>query len=199
MLRNKSIKKISELQTQYTPDGWGVKMIKLMDNNMLSEEEVENLSFLNPLRLFVTQTNYILKVLEKIQTLLKNNGFNTETATLALSYFTESSDCNTQAIREKVSDYFREMLSLADGKTICCSSDIIESCFGKYKELVKCNKSVGISDLCLCIAAIMGNCNLESTRSAMENIKIEDIRNWRKEKIPVTLLAQKRNLLKKEG
>jgi hypothetical protein len=33
----------------------------------------------------------------------------------------------------------------------------------------------------------------------MENIKIEDIRNWRKEKIPVTLLAQKRNLLKKEG
>ena len=46
---------------------WGVKMIKLMDNNMLSEEEVEKLSFLSPLRLFVTQTNYILNVLEKIQ------------------------------------------------------------------------------------------------------------------------------------
>jgi hypothetical protein len=79
----------------------------------------------------------------------------------------------------------------ANGKTICCSSDIIESCFGKYKEIVRCNKSVGISDLCLSIAAMMGNCNLENTQSAMENVKIEDIRNWRKEKIPVTLFAQK--------
>ena len=98
-----------------------------------------------------------------------------------------------------MSDYFKETLIQASWKTICCSSDIIESCFGKYKELVRGNKSAGISDLCLCIAAIMGNCNLENTRSAMENIKIEDVRNWRKEKIPVTLLAQKRNLLKKAG
>ena len=84
-------------------------------------------------------------------------------------------------------------------KTVCCSSDIIESCFGKYRELVRGNQSMGISDLRLCIAAITGNCNSESTRSAMENVKTEDIRNWRREKIPVTLPAEKRNLLKKTG
>jgi hypothetical protein len=29
--------------------------------------------------------------------------------------------------------------------------------------------------------------------------QIKDIRNWRKEKVPDTLFAQKRNLLKKAG
>ena len=137
--------------------------------------------------------------LKKIRILLKNNGLNTENAALALSYFTETGDCNTQAIKQKVSDYFKEMPIRANGKTVCCSSDIIESCSGKYREFVRCNKSAGISDLSLCIAAITGNCNLESTLSAIENIEIEDIRKWRKEKIPVTLPAQKRNLLKKSG
>jgi hypothetical protein len=174
---------------------WGVKMIQLMDKKMLLKEEEEKLSFLIPLRLFVIETNYILNILEKIQSILKNKGFNSTQAALALSYFTENGGSNAQAVKEKVSAYFKEMLIQANGKTICCSSDIIESCFGKYKEVVRCNKSVGISDLCLSIAAMMGNCNWESTRSAMENVKIEDIRNWRKEKIPVTLFAQKRDLL----
>jgi hypothetical protein len=178
---------------------WGIKMIKLMDKKILQEEEEEKLSFLIPLRMFVTETNYILNVLERIQSLLKNKGFNSKNAALALSYFTETDTCNAQVVKQKVSDYFEEMLIQANGKTISCSSDIIESCFGKYKEVVRCNKSVGISDLCLSIAAGMGNCTGESTRSAMENIKINDISNWRKEKIPATLLAQKRDLLKTAG
>jgi hypothetical protein len=37
-------------------------------------------------------------------------------------------------------------------------SDIVESCFGKYKELVKNNNMVVISDLSLCISAILGEC-----------------------------------------
>ncbi|MDR1129786.1 MAG: hypothetical protein LBK96_02250, partial [Prevotellaceae bacterium] len=87
----------------------------------------------------------------------------------------------------------------SEGKTVYCSSDIIESCFGRHKELIKNNKSVGISDLCLCRAAIMGNNDLIDTKKAMERNKIRNIKEWSKEKIPTTLFAQKRNLMKKCG
>ncbi|MDR1338740.1 MAG: hypothetical protein LBK58_01575, partial [Prevotellaceae bacterium] len=63
--------------------------------------------------------------------------------------------------------------------------------------MIKNNKSVDISDLCLCIAAIMGNNDLNDTEEAMESNKIRNIKEWRREKIPTTLFAQKRNLMKK--
>lgn len=178
---------------------WGVKMIKLMDSNLLSAEEMEKLSFLKSCRAFVFETNYILSVLEKIQTMLKNNGFNRKIAESALACFDLTGISNMQIIKTKVLSYFEGMLEKAGNKTIYCSSDIIESCFGKYKEIVKHNKSVGISDLCLCIAAILGERDLTATKHAMESVKIKKIRDWRKEKISPSLFAQKRELMKKLG
>jgi hypothetical protein len=124
-------------------------------------------------------------------------GFNTENATKALLLFEGQNNNNACIIKKMVSDYFNEMLLKFEGKTICCSSDIIESCFGKHKELIKNNKSVGISDLCLCMAAMMSPNDLHDTEAAMESKKIEDIKTWRKKNIPPTLFAQKRELMKK--
>jgi hypothetical protein len=178
--------------------GWGVKMLDLMDRGVLSEEEMEKLAFIKNCRSFVIETFRILCTLEKIQSLLKEKGFNRKNAKKALNFF-ECTNNNSVRIKEKVSYYFKEMLLKSEGKTVYCSSDIIESCFGRHKELIKNNKSVGISDLCLCIAAIMGNNNLDDTKKAMESHKIRNIKEWRREKIPTTLFAQKRNLMKKYG
>jgi hypothetical protein len=104
-----------------------------------------------------------------------------------------------RTVKEKVSCYFQAMQLASEGKTAYCSSDIIESCFGKYKALVKSNKSVGISDLCLFIAAIMGSNDLNDAKAAMENKKNKQVEEWRKEKSPVTLFAQKRELMKNCG
>jgi hypothetical protein len=78
---------------------------------------------------------------------------------------------NARVIIEKVLCYFNEMLLKAENKTVYCSSDIIESYFGKHKELIKNNKSVGISDLCLCSVAMMENNDLNDTKMAMESKK----------------------------
>jgi hypothetical protein len=75
----------------------------------------------------------------------------------------------------------------------------MESCFGKYKELVKTNKTVGISDLCLCIAALLGEHNEVVTKNAMETVDVKKIHAWKKENVGATLFAQKRKLLKKVG
>jgi hypothetical protein len=105
---------------------------------------------------------------------------------------------NSLKIKEQIEIYFEDLASKAQGKTICCSSDIIESCFGKFKEFVKRNKTVGISDLSLCIAAMTGKNNPDKTREAMETISIKKVREWKTKNIAKTLFAEKMELNKKK-
>jgi len=176
---------------------WGVKMIHLLDKNQLSEAEKTALSFLESLRAFIFDTYLLLNSLSDIQTLLKIKGFNDASKKEAMSIIGNMKSCNAMKIKKKVSDYFVDMTCKAEGKTICCSSDIIESCFGKYKEIVHGNKSVGISDLSLCIAAMMGINDAELTNQAMEKIKVKQVKEWKTNNISKTLFAEKIELNKK--
>jgi hypothetical protein len=176
---------------------WGMKMITLLDNNQLTQEEKIALSFLEPYRAFIFDTYQLLIRLNNIQKLLKNKGFNDKNAKEAMSLFSDMNSDNSLKIRKQLDDYFADLLSKAESETVCCSSDIIESCFGKYKELVKGNKSAGISDLCLSIVAMLGENNLDKTKYAMETVSIKQMKEWKTKNISKTLFAEKRELNKK--
>jgi hypothetical protein len=175
---------------------WGIKMIHLLDNNELADEEKTALSFLESLREFVGDTYQILIRLHNMQKILKNKGFGEKSAKEAMKVFSDMKSVNSLKIKTQIEEYFVDLTSKAKGKTICCSSDIIESCFSKYKEVVRGNKTVGISDLCLCIAAITGENNLNKTNQAMETISIKQNRDWKIENIAKTLFAEKIELNK---
>jgi hypothetical protein len=175
---------------------WGIKMIHLMDNNELNDDEKLALSFLEPLREFVNDTYKILIRLHNIQKILKNKGFDEKSAREAMKIFSNMKSDNALKIRKQLDGYFADLIFKAEGKTICCSSDIIESCFGKYKQIVQGNKTVGISDLCLCIAAMTGNNNTHETNQAMETVSIKQVKDWKAENIKKTLFAEKIELNK---
>jgi hypothetical protein len=175
---------------------WGVKMIHLLDKNELTGDEKTVLSFLKPLKGFIFDTYQVLIRLNDIQKLLKNKGFNDENFQKAISKFSDMKSINSLKIKKQVEEYLQDLTSKAAGKTICCSSDIIESCFGRYKEIVKGNKSVGISDLCLCIAAMTGKNN---TNDAMETVSIKQLKEWKTKNVSKTLFAEKKELNKKVG
>jgi hypothetical protein len=175
---------------------WGIKMIHLLDNNELTDDEAAALSFLEPLREFVADTYKILIRMQKMQKTLKNKGFNDKTAEEAMKMFSNMKSNNSLKIKEQLDEYFADLTIKAEDKTICCSSDIIESCFGKFKTLVKGNKTVGISDLCLCIAAMTGENNSEKTNQAMEAISIKQVKEWKAKNITKTLFAEKIELNK---
>ena len=173
---------------------WGVKMIHLLDKNELTKDEKTVLSFLKPLKEFIFDTYQVLIRLNDIQKLLKNRGFNDGNFQKAISKFSDMKSINSLKIKRKVEEYLQDFTSKATGKTICCSTDIIESCFGRYKEIVKGNKSVGISDLCLCIAAMTGKNN---TNDAMETVSIKQLKEWKTKNVSKTLFAEKKELNKK--
>jgi hypothetical protein len=153
---------------------WGVTMINLLDKNELTEDEKMEISFLESasLKEFIYDSYQILIGLNYVQQILKSKGYNEISKREALALFSNIESENALKIKSQLELYFGDLSTKAQGKTICCSSDIIESCFGKFKEIVKGNKAVGISDLSLCIAAITGINNSEKTREAMETVSI---------------------------
>ncbi len=177
---------------------WGIKMIILLDNNQLTQEEQTALSFLKPYRAFIFDTYQILTGLNKMQKFLKNNGFNNKNAKVAMRLFSDMNSDNALKIKRQLKDYFVDLLSKTkESETLCCSSDIIESCFSRYKRIVKGNKSVGISDLSLCISAMMGENSLEKTKHSMETIKTKQLKEWKTKNISKTLFAEKSELNRK--
>lgn len=84
-------------------------------------------------------------------------------------------------------------------ETVLCTSDIIESSFGKYKNYISNNPMVGITDLALCLAAFTSNMEIGGTKKAMENVKNREVKEWSKTNIGQTNLSRRKEVLKKTG
>ena len=78
---------------------------------------------------------------------------------------------------------------------ILCSSDILESTFGKYKNRLSENPMASVTNLMLIIAAFTCNLTEEKTKECMEKVKISDIKKWSKDKIGMSLHKQRNALL----
>ncbi len=180
---------------------WGVKMLKLIKKGHLSELEQEKVKFVLEYSELIQNTYTILLTLNKIQKLLKTKGFNKETIQKAKLLLEKIKDGNTEKIRIQINQYFEQTIQkMSEDATFLCTSDILESCFGKYKEIVKENKTVGITDLCLCIPAFLGEQNnKDKTRNAMSIIKNSDIELWKAKNIGETLYEKRCNFFKKAG
>lgn len=177
---------------------WGEKTLKLIENQKLNIQELEKVAFLPSYKAFVIDTLSILNTLNLIQKNLKTNHFDQVQIDKCLLELDKFKSQKGLMIAEKMRSYFEATkLKLAGNCQVVCSSDIIESCFGKYKEVVKLNKTIGISDICLSISCLTNKDDIKGLKNALENTKIEDIKKWNEENIGESLF-KKRNILYKE-
>jgi hypothetical protein len=176
-------------------------MLKFIEKGHLSELEQEKVKFVLDHSEFIQNTYAILQILNKIQQLLKTKGFNEKTIEQAKLDLAKVKSGNVEKIVIQVNQYFEQTLEKVNqGATILCSSDILESCFGKYKQMVRDNKTVGITDLCLCISAFLGEQNnTDKIQNAMTVVKKSDIEQWKTKNIGETLYEKRCTLFKKAG
>lgn len=175
---------------------WGNDMLKLLKTTELTAVEKEKLAFLCTYEHFIIETYALICKLNQIQKLMKNSGFSRDTIKQSLEILTSLNDDNAQKVKCRVIEYLhRTALKMSDYQYLFCSSDIVESCFSKYKGLAKENKAVGLSSLALCLSAMMAKD--ENLKGDLERIKTEDVGKWAKENIGKTLFAQKMQLRKK--
>lgn len=71
------------------------------------------------------------------------------------------------------------------------STEILESCFGKFKQLEKQQSRGGFTQLLLGFGALLTRATTDTVREAMQTSRTADIRTWAKQTLGVTLFAQR--------
>jgi hypothetical protein len=80
-------------------------------------------------------------------------------------------------------------------RTYLGKSDIIESLFGKYKYLSNESKMLGITESVLIIPSLTGKINTDIIKQAMENVKINQVKEWSKKNIGETVFSKRKKLM----
>lgn len=178
---------------------WGEKTLRLIENQKLDAQEYEKVAFLSSYKEFIIDTLLILNTLNVIQKKLKTNHFNQAQIRECLLELKNLKSPKGLIIAEKMRIYFELTTEKLDAnQQVVCSSDIIESCFGKYKEVVKLNKTIGVSDICLSISCLTNSGDIKELKKTLENIKIKDVKKWSDENIGQSLFKKRTELYKEK-
>jgi hypothetical protein len=96
--------------------------------------------------------------------------------------------------KTRMLQYFQVTCALVEAaECILCTSDILESAFGKYKNYVSDNPMAGITGLALCIAAFTSSLELQELKEALEHTTTQHVQIWIQDNIGTTMLKKRRD------
>lgn len=177
---------------------WGMKALNCLAATEADSKEYAKLHWLLKYEKFITELNSINQAIAQIQIILKFKGLSKQTIKQT-GKILDKLKIDNQRIR-----YFQIELrkyleltnaQLPDEKNILCTSDIIESSFGKYKNYLAQNTMIGITNLSLCLAAFTNNLDAVELKEGLEKTTINDLKNWTKDYIGETNLSKRRRVL----
>jgi len=147
---------------------------------------------------FIEELNKEQGLIDAINKILKKEGLSKETLEKCEVIIQEAKI--DQDIQSKIKDYLkRNFAKIAQIKKIICSSDIIESIFGKFKQKLCANPQAGMTPGCLTIANYGRKITPCEIKQAMQRTRIIDIQKWRKKNLPISIAQKKKMLVKSMG
>ncbi len=183
---------------------WAYSMKKIYES--MPKDVQEAFSFLEEKKSLLSTLKVIKELLSKLSKLLKKEGIKSETKTKWEEIYVEvlkehlSADAKMTPIevfKNAMDQYIDEYsVHVMDGGQILCTSDIIESLFGKYK-----NKGgmALITDDVLRIPGFCSSITVENILEKLNNCKTIDLLSWKKENIPDSPLKIRRDLMRKSA
>lgn len=197
---------------------WSNSMLKIMElsssqrNKILSNSMQDRLAFITNYKSLIQRLFLQCNIINNLHKVLKGKGLSEETVRICrkilknkykkeMKVIRSDFRLNTDSFWQKIETYFKEglvLLKKLNLSKIICTSDIIESMFGKYKERVR-KGSLSVTDDCLNMANFTEGFSRVETKKAMEEVKIVDIIKWRKENCKDSLRAKKQKLYKNMG
>ena len=180
---------------------WGMRMVYLAENwkkEGLTMDQFKKIKWILNYKEFIEILHKEQSIINGVNKLLKHNGLS-ELIQQKCEDLMKSSDVS-ESFKDEIRAYLKRNLSkLSEEKSIICSSDIIESIFGKLKNKLAQNSSSGLTEGSLSIANYGNQVTPEEVKKAMEEVTIVDIDNWRKDNLPESVLRRKRKLFKNTG
>jgi hypothetical protein len=179
---------------------WGKSALKSLDSGDLELFEKEKLLFLKEYKELILETTELLEKANKIQEILKSEGLSIDSKTKCMNIFQHREQERIEKLKTMLELYMNEMLDNMKGTPkILCASDIIESSFGKYKNYISNNKSIGITDLSLAISAFTGKLDRKELIKAIGQVKVQGVKDWGSINIGLTQSKKRQMALKMGG
>jgi len=160
----------------------------LANGDTFDKKVQESLQFLQAQKAFIEQLVEIGKIFKWVCAKLKIEGFGDKQKEAILKELsTVKMGENTAIFVENIKDYLENLSQKStqlSQKYLLCSSDIIESFFGKFKQKINRNSRSGLTEFIFTMANFSGNFTQNEIKNALENVKIKDLKQVKqKEKV----------------
>ncbi|MCK5625215.1 hypothetical protein KAI04_05260 [Candidatus Pacearchaeota archaeon] len=181
---------------------WGMKVINYLKRSEKNEKEHIKLKWVFGFKGLIIELSQVSKIINIIMGIIKTEGLSEKSIRKSMKKLNLISIDNQRIrkLKSNIVEYLKKCKKLIpEQDKILCTSDIIESSFGKYKNYLNKNPMTGITNLSLCISAFTSNLDAENVKQAMEHSRNIDIAKWTKHNIGITNLAKRKYFLQKEG
>jgi len=175
---------------------WAMAALTALEKRNLSLPDVGELEWLKKYEQFIKEMSILISVIEKISKLLKNEGLSVETKAKCNSFLKGCKKNKLAQFREYMMIYLEDYGKKINRKTkkMLCTSDIIESTFGRFKNELSKNAMSGITDLSLVIAAFTADLTIEKVNAAIDGCKVKTIEDWKNENLCSSLLSKRKKV-----
>lgn len=142
---------------------------------------------------FFDELHEVTTVVCEVEKLVKHHGVSPTTVAQCSHDLPAVTTGKGRRFKFDILVYFHATLAVTHAMdAMLCTSDILESAFGKYKTYLSCNPMAGITDLALCIAAFTCSLAAQDILEAMESTRNHDVTQWGRVFIGPTLYQKRR-------
>ena len=178
---------------------WATKMLSFIASpearHPRHAKAVKALRWLQRYTELIHEMGELVDVIGSIETILKHGGLGAQTAMECEKALKMLENPKFGTFKDKFREWMRDnMATMPPTQSTLCSSDIIESIFGAYKNFVSNNKMAGVTKLVLVMAALTIDLTLESTKESMEAHTVQELKDWASENIGETLNQRRRKM-----
>lgn len=173
---------------------WGIKVCNYLENGKANEVESKKLSWVFNYRRQLNVYQEMAILFDMSTKEVREQGYRQETVKILRKRgATVASNKRSRSFFSKILKAIEEETrKVPQGRCLPGCSEVIESTFGKFKQLEKNHASGGLTSLVLALPALLGNLSIEIIKDAMEKISIGQIKQWIKENLGCTFWSKRR-------
>ncbi|MDD4217810.1 MAG: hypothetical protein PHZ24_10805 [Bacteroidales bacterium] len=174
---------------------WGMKVLVTLEKDNLTKEEKELLQWVGNKKSFIEEMSQIIEIIEELSILLKNNGLSNNTKIKCSRILKKCKKTQRQNYFKCLFTEYLNTNSVLIGKhlkMLVCTSDIVETTFGKYKNELSKNPMNGITDLALIIPALTSNLLDDEIKKAIDSCTCKMLKEWKIENLCDSLSVKRK-------
>jgi len=178
---------------------WGVKTLALVDDPSrlaelgISADQIEaKLGWLKEFRAELAEWSAWMAVIETTLDYVRCHGLTTG-AGRELEAKLPAAEGSAGELREQLLGFVvDESSKVRQGERLPGTTEVLESCFGKLKDLEDGQSKSGFTGLVLSLGAMVSKWTVESIGEALERCRVRDVLDWCRKNLGQSIQSQRR-------